>query len=86
MRWDQDGVLLFLGFDLVAGEEVLAFAALGINVVDVDSGEYFVEAGAILGVDNHLVGIKVQEDLVVVSPDLGCKLEEFVKVFDVGAL
>ena len=43
-----------------------------------DSGEDFVEAGSVFGVDDHLVRVEVEKDLVVVSPDLGSKLEELV--------
>ena len=43
----------------------------------------FVEACPVLGVDDHLVRVKIKVNLVIVFPDGGRQLQQFVQVFDV---
>ena len=47
-----------------------------------NSGEDLVKPLSRLRVDDQLVLIEVEVDLLVVLPDLGCQLEQFVEVGD----
>ena len=59
---------------------------LWIAVVDVDACEYFVKTGSILRIDNHLVLIKIHENLLVILPDLQGHLQQLAEVVDVHLL
>ena len=83
---NQNRVLLLLTLDLIRGEKVLTFVHLRVGIVDVDSGENFVESVSALGINDHLVGIKIEVDFIIILPDLRSQSEEFVQVLDVCAL
>ena len=57
-----------------------------IAIVNVDPRKDLVKPGTVLGINDHLVLVKIHEDLFVVLPDLQRHLQQLAQVVDVHLL
>ena len=83
----QDGALLLLRFNLIAGEEILSsFCIFGVQIVYMYTCKHEVKATSISRVYYQLVRIKIEIYFLTALPYLTCELQQLLEVLDVRSL